>query len=251
MIGRTNAGGTGIKFKVIGGAEKPETGRENLVFVKTETAITGWVVSQKEPENLTDGMVWIKSYGKSNKINLLRKNSVEVFLSNCSQRIDGKMKNVEAYLWKDNAWVQFSSERIYLIKDGKMVDGVTFTSISKQWSSGARISPMVVSTTSAGVKFISGDQLDFGGVTSSCQTPAYDITAMNRLFCSVAEKTADYFVMGFGNPTYTFYLDPKITLNVGANQSLDISQLTGVQSFTITKHSYGKHYAIVTDLWLE
>lgn len=250
MIGRTNTGGgSGINFKVVGGTAQP-TGKENLVWVNTETAITSWAVSPNQPDTAAEGMVWIQD-GTNNGINIVKKNAVEVFPSACKQYSDGGWKNVEAHLFRNGEWVQFSYERIYLIKDGKIVNGVIFTSTNKKYVDSTRISDMSVSTISSGVKFVSSDQESFGGVSASCKTPDYDLSNIKKLGCSVVEKTIDYVLIGFGNPTYTSSLVPKFTIEVGANQSFDISQLTGNQYATIAIYGHGGRYVVFSDLWLE
>lgn len=50
MIGRTNAaGGAGLNFKVVGGTTNPGNPKENTIWVKTDTRITGWDFSHSAP----------------------------------------------------------------------------------------------------------------------------------------------------------------------------------------------------------
>lgn len=111
MIGKTNLGGSGggLNFKVVGGTSVP-AGHENLVWVNTETAISSWVVSPNEPQAPAEGMVWILD-GDSNGINIIKKNAVEVFPSQCHQFISGGWADVEAFLFHAAAWVKLYAVR--------------------------------------------------------------------------------------------------------------------------------------------
>ena len=117
------AGGTdALNFKVVGGTEQPENPKENTIWVNTETDISGWVLSQEEPVEPSGGLVWI-GLGTASpaSFNALKKGGLCCFLVSCKQYVGGAWVSKDAYLWKDGAWVQFSSarpEREYLIQDG-------------------------------------------------------------------------------------------------------------------------------------
>lgn len=117
------AGGTdALNFKVVGGTTQPENPKENTIWVNTETDISGWVLSQEEPVEPSDGLVWI-GLGTASPapFNALKKGGLHCFPASCRQYAGGTWVNEDAYLWKDGAWVQFSSERPereYLIQDG-------------------------------------------------------------------------------------------------------------------------------------
>lgn len=118
MIGRTNAGfGAGINFKVVGGTVQP-TGKENLIWVNTSTPITNWVVSPNQPENPTEGMVWIKTGASENCINIVKKNAVEIGLVNCSQFVSGGWLPLVGYYFDGSQWKQFSETELVLFRDG-------------------------------------------------------------------------------------------------------------------------------------
>lgn len=107
FIVRRGGGGAGINFKVVGGTVQPANPKENTVWVNTTTDISSWVVSPNQPGNPADGMVWIQD-GNANGINIVKKNAVEVFPSGCKLYTDGAWANVEAYLFRNGAWVQFA-----------------------------------------------------------------------------------------------------------------------------------------------
>ena len=86
MIGRTNVGGAGLNFKVIGNPQ-PEKAMENTIWVDTDTAITGWDFSSAQPEG-TEGLVWFQTGTASPaEFNALKKNCLNVEETPVSIRI--------------------------------------------------------------------------------------------------------------------------------------------------------------------
>lgn len=49
MLGRTNTGGAGLNFKVVGGTTQPSSPKENTIWVNTDTPITSWDFSSEAP----------------------------------------------------------------------------------------------------------------------------------------------------------------------------------------------------------
>lgn len=126
MIGRTNAGGSGgggLNLKVVGGTTRPTAPRENTIWVNTTTAITGYVLSPTQPENGTEGLVWLKTADTGVEINVGRKNAVLLHLAMSQVYSGGGWKTVEGYVYKSSAWVQFGFFALY--KDGVFSTGHT------------------------------------------------------------------------------------------------------------------------------
>ena len=168
MIGRTNAGGGGgINFKIVGGTTQP-TGKENLIWVNTSTPITNWAVSPNQPENPTEGMVWIED-GDANGINILKKNAVEIFPSRCMQYADGEWKAQESYLYRNGGWVQFSSTyNGELFWNGNQYNEITggwrtATSGGYSYSIGKTMDMSVISGNGRAGMFYAVNKLDFTG----------------------------------------------------------------------------------------
>ena len=62
MYGITNmGGGTGLNlnFTVVGGTTEPISPVLNTIWVHTDTEISGYIFSPTEPENPTEGLIWI------------------------------------------------------------------------------------------------------------------------------------------------------------------------------------------------
>lgn len=119
-IGRTNAGGAGgaaLNFKVVPGLTQPGTAAENTIWVKTES-LTGWIIDANQPEELTEGMVWI-SVGTSSaaEFNALRKNGIQVYPLSAKQMMSGVLVDVTAMSYQGGEWVDWVT---YLIKGSEL-----------------------------------------------------------------------------------------------------------------------------------
>lgn len=153
-IGRTNAGGGGgLNFSVKAYASEsslPASASENTIAVITETAITGWVADVKEPGSPTDGIVWIK-VGTESKVpfNALRRNVIAIYPVSVLQYTNGEFANMDAYIYKNSTWVQFSEvfTALYIIKDGFVdFEQYTYTYEYQEWGTNK------VETFTGGVK---------------------------------------------------------------------------------------------------
>ena len=126
MIGRTNTGGGGggeaLNFSIVGGTTQPASPKENTIWVNTGTAITGWIISASEPENSTDGMVWIMNdTGSAISLNALKKNSIMIWPMSAKQYINGAFVEKTTKIYQNGAWKDFIDWSKWIIKDGTSV----------------------------------------------------------------------------------------------------------------------------------
>lgn len=130
MIGRTNAGGGGLSLTVKTHASAPastQSGRENEIWVVSNTPSQYWAVKATEPvasdwgeSVIPNGALWIANDRNINELDVSKdkKNYLGVNPSSCAQRVQGAWSNVEAYLFHNGKWVQFSIPRIDIYKAG-------------------------------------------------------------------------------------------------------------------------------------
>ena len=115
MIGRSNAGGgaNNLNFRVIGSSTEPANPKDNDIWVQTNATITEWQLrgesdlSWLEPE----GNVIIQTDSTPSNpafFNCLKKNRIYQTLKRCSQVIDGAWKTLNAYIYQEGHWIQFS-----------------------------------------------------------------------------------------------------------------------------------------------
>lgn len=118
-------GGASIKLKVVGGMEAPSP-KENLIWVKTDKEVTGFVISPVEPATAKEGMVWIASDSAGKAVmNLTKDDSVVLCLSQCKQCVPGAWKRMNAYIYQSE-WKQFSTAWDgYYFNNGEQYEDVT------------------------------------------------------------------------------------------------------------------------------
>ena len=133
MQGRTNAGGTGgfgLNLKIVNGATMPSNPRENTVWVETTVAIKSYAIQISAPENPTEGMLFLKNKeGVGVEVNIGKKNPLNVRLSAAQLYTGGKWTNLNAYVYINSEWKQFS-----IAFDGRLYDnGDQCTDITGGW----------------------------------------------------------------------------------------------------------------------
>ena len=129
-------GGGGLNFKVVDGLTQPGSATENTIWVKTE-GMTGWIIDANQPEELTEGMVWISTGTESDvKFNALKKNGIQVYPLSAQQCIDGALVDVTAMSYQGGEWVEWISD-IYLYNTGDECSDISGGWVGKgaKWSS--------------------------------------------------------------------------------------------------------------------
>lgn len=131
LYGNGGSGGGGLNFSVKEYAPEtvlPSTGKENTIIVITDVKIASWIFSVTEPIAPAEGIVWIPT-GTSSAVvfNALKKNCVEVYPTSVKQYIGGEWVDMDAYIYQNGEWVQFSEifTSLYLYKAGDTCDSVT------------------------------------------------------------------------------------------------------------------------------
>lgn len=124
FITRRGGGGAGLNFSVVGGTTQP-TGKENLIWVNTSTAITSWVFSATQPTSPVAGMVWFRTIASGSvKFNALKKNGIWVYLNTVSQYVGGAWVSKDANIYQSGSWEPFFDGRIF---DNGLVNNITFS----------------------------------------------------------------------------------------------------------------------------
>lgn len=115
---KNGAGGILLNFKVIGNPQ-PSTARENTIWVDTDK-INNYYFSPEQPGNMAEYDVWFPMDTASPvKFDALKKNGIQVFPGSAKQYIGGVLSSKVASIYQNDAWTQFSYNRVYLFKSGE------------------------------------------------------------------------------------------------------------------------------------
>ena len=99
------AGGGGLNFEVVGGTTQPENPSENMIWINTDTEISGYTCSETEPTEPVEGMVWVCLNETVNTpINVCEENPVMLYISNCMQYESGAFVFKDAAIYQSEAW---------------------------------------------------------------------------------------------------------------------------------------------------
>lgn len=113
-----------FKIKIIGSTEQPE-GKENLIWINTNIEITSYRLSYSKPENVPNGFLWMRIGGMNDDINLDKKNKVVIPVDSAYIYRDGEWVSVDASVFKNGVWTQFSFLRNYLYNTGDQCKQLT------------------------------------------------------------------------------------------------------------------------------
>lgn len=114
-----------LNFKVVSGTTQPSNAVENMIWVNTDTTISGYVFSATQPTSPAEGMAWI-TVGTSSPIafNALKKNSIMLHPISAKQYVGGAWVDKEAKSYQGGAWVELVA-RTYLYDLGDQCTEVT------------------------------------------------------------------------------------------------------------------------------
>lgn len=111
---KSNGGGGGLAFRVIGGTSAPASPKPNDIWVNTSEKITSYIFSATEPEGYAQGMAWI-TIGTSSTIefNALKKNGIQVYPISVKQYVNGAWVDKTAKSYQSGKWVDWWNGALY------------------------------------------------------------------------------------------------------------------------------------------
>lgn len=103
--GNLGGGSAGLNFKVVGGTSQPSSPSENTIWINTDVPVSGYIFSATEPEETSDGIVWIYTGTQSDaEFNALKKNGIKVYPISSKQRVSGAWVDKTAKSYQNGAW---------------------------------------------------------------------------------------------------------------------------------------------------
>lgn len=110
--------GSDLNLKIVNGTSAPSSPAENTIWVNTDAEIPSWVISPVQPENSTEGQVWIEILDPGvAAINVLEKNGMWLPLNRVLQYDGSTWVGKDAKVYKGGAW-QDLNFRNYIYKSG-------------------------------------------------------------------------------------------------------------------------------------
>ena len=108
-----SGGSSALNFKVVFSTTQPSAS-ENTIWVKTSTAFGSWsMIDASTSSSITTNGHVVITYQASNKpsgtFNALKKNELYVKLTKCYQRVSSTWESLDAYVYVNGTWKQFSS----------------------------------------------------------------------------------------------------------------------------------------------
>ena len=125
--------GGGLNFAVRGYASvdaMPASTKENTLAIITAAEMNGYAFDAVPPESPADGVVWIGTDTSGDvTFNALKKNGLQIYPNLCKQYVSGGWVRLEAYIFQNGEWVQFS-----VAWDGTLYDnGNQYEDITGGW----------------------------------------------------------------------------------------------------------------------
>ena len=154
--------GDGLNFEVVGGTTEPVNPKENTIWVNTDVEITGYCFSATQPEDMTEGEVWIL-IGNSSivKFNILKENDIQVYPISVKQYINSTLVDVTTKSYQNGKWIDWWNGELY--RAGNEYESLTGGWQARGWkydSGCGALKPklektdsyMVVGTTGSGIQ---------------------------------------------------------------------------------------------------
>lgn len=190
MIGRTNAGGVGLNFKVIPNPQ-PSTAKENTIWVDTDR-INNCYFSATQPENMSDYDMWFQVGTNSNvAFPATKRNPIMVYPILAKQYISGALVDKNAKSYQGGTWVAWFAGTYIYRKGNQFTDRTGgFETLAR---SGSYWSTTNVKYNSDHIAFSYGN----GPTVSYASTKnMIDLTNVDTVTINVESFTGDYLSRG-------------------------------------------------------
>ncbi len=243
-----SAGGAGdiLNFKVVGGTSRPVSPAENTVWVKTATPITEYSVRGIETPTFTakEGYVHITAQMTGSTgatMNILKKNSIYMKLTNVYQYEKGSWNRKEAYIWQSGGWQQLSAV-VITVYPGRAVTTM-FTEatgvingfkISRTgYREGYGMAYITVNLSGASQMTVTGTLGDCCGM---CLTNTMPQANANPGALSVASQNKDN---GYNHANVWYKTNWDTETTVPVDETFDVSAFSG--NYYLVLALYGSH----------
>lgn len=246
MLGKTNAGGMSLNFKIDAYATKnillADSPKRNTIGVVTRNDITSYIFSPSEPAVPTPGMVWIATGSSSpGTFNAIKKNVVQVSPLYAKQYIGGKWAEVEAMSYIDGVWLDWFK---YLYNKGD--ECVELTGGWKAYpyktsGSGSTASTPSVTKGSSTIRLSLGD-LKAGALFTEKPIDLTDISSLSINVIGVSDSKDTGFLLITKSKKNNYTRDAGVKITNTGLVTLDVSDYKGQYYVAVNLQGTGKKY---------
>lgn len=247
MLGKTNAGGMALNFKIdayrtkkILMADSPK--RNTIGVVTGNNDITSYIFSPSEPAVPTPGMVWIATGSSSpGTFNAIKKNVVQVSPLYAKQYIGGKWAEVEAMSYIDGVWLDWFK---YLYNKGDKCEELTGGWKAypyKTSGSGSTASTPSVTEGSSTIKLSIGD-LKAGALFTEKTIDLTDISSLSINVVGVSDSKDTGFLLITKSKKNNYTRDAGVKITDTGLVTLDVSDYKGPYYVAVNLQGTGKKY---------
>lgn len=130
--------GSSLNFNVVGGTTAPASPTNNTIWVKTSATITDWAFGNSNPySSPSAGNVYFRTALSGILINVIEDNTINIYLNNAQQYLNGIWTVVECSVYQNGKWVKCVSylPEFTYTGDYKITDdyGVELTEDAENW----------------------------------------------------------------------------------------------------------------------
>lgn len=114
QLERSEGGGSGLNFSVVGSDALPSGPKENMIWAITSEPVTGWIFAAEAPADPERGLLWIKT-GVSSAVafNAVKKNGIELYPISAKQHTGSSWVDVTCRTYQNGEWVNWWAGEIY------------------------------------------------------------------------------------------------------------------------------------------
>ena len=114
QLERSEGGGAGLNFSVVGSEAQPSGPKENMIWAITSEPVTGWIFSAEPPADPEQGLLWIQT-GTASAVafNAVKKNGIEVYPISAKQGTGTSWVDVTCKSYQSGEWVDWWNGELY------------------------------------------------------------------------------------------------------------------------------------------
>ena len=258
IFNMSGGGGSDLNFSVVGSPTQPVAPKYNDIWVKTSVKIPDWEFSEVNMPShaMSEGFVYFTStYNgawaarESTGLNFLRKHAILTKLTAACQYYSGAWHSMDAYIYKSGTWVQFSSTRLYMYKNGDPCN--TNTGGWRSDNGSSWLATGTYNINDNGNIYLKGNNSGLWVHTVN----TIDLTGYRTLSANISYAKGKRNLLSVFTPTTAWNMDGDVSrteISASGIVTLDVSALTGSHFIGVGTHSSetGLAEMKVSEVWL-